>query len=146
MSEPVLVEAHSVGLSLARQIIRECQSFADTAGIRVAVVVVDAAGHDVASERMDGAPFAVLPIAREKAWTAAAFGAPTTAWHESSQPGTAFWGLTNALGGRFSVLAGGVPLVLDGLLVGGVGVSGGDATQDHACASAGAAITADAAS
>lgn len=83
---------------------------------------------------MDGAPFVVFALAQEKAWTAAAFGAPTKAWVESSRPGGPFWGLTNALGGRFSVLAGGVPLITDGRMVGAVGVSGGDERFDHDCA------------
>jgi uncharacterized protein GlcG (DUF336 family) len=115
-------------------VLRRAEEFASEAGLCVAVVVVDSAGHPVAAERMDGAPFPVLAVAQEKAWTAAAFGTPTATWRESSQPGAAYWGMTNSLGGRFSVLTGGAPLMADGRVIGGVGVSGGDDTQDHSCA------------
>jgi len=142
VSDNGTIESRNVGLSLAREIIRRAREVAQGFQISIAVVVVDAADHEVAAERMDHAPFAVLPIAREKAWTAAAFGVPTTVWHESSQHGTPFWGLTTALGGRLSALAGGAPVVLDGKVLGGVGVSGGDAAQDHECAT----VAADAAS
>lgn len=128
------VSSLNVSLAHARAVLDRALGFAAEAGLGIAAVIVDAAGHPVAAERMDGASFVLLDIAREKAWTAVAFQCPTTTWRDNSRPGHAYWGLTNALGGRFSVLAGGVPLVADGRVVGAIGVSGGDDGQDDACA------------
>jgi uncharacterized protein GlcG (DUF336 family) len=121
-------------LACARAVVGRAIELAAESGLRLAVVVVDAAGHPVAAERMDGAPFVAMSLAQEKAWTAAAFGAPTTLWRESSRPGGIYWGLTSAVGGRISALAGGAPVRIGGELVGGVGVSGGDDGQDERCA------------
>lgn len=139
MSESRTIVVEQVNLESARHVIESVCDFAAAGGLRVAVVVVDAAGHLVAASRMDGAPFAVLRIAQEKAWTAAAFGTPTTAWRELSQPGGKYWGVLNSSGGRFSALSGGVPLAVDGAVVGAVGVSGEDDVDDDRCARHGAA-------
>jgi uncharacterized protein GlcG (DUF336 family) len=123
-----------VNLTHALDVLTRAHGFAAEIGRALAVVVVDSAGHTVAAGRMDGAPFVALSLAEEKARTSAAFRAPTAKWQDTSQPGQPYWGLTSALGGRLSVLAGGVPLEEDGRVIGAVGVSGGDATQDHGCA------------
>jgi uncharacterized protein GlcG (DUF336 family) len=101
--------------------------------------VVDRGGNVVASARMDGAQIIALPLAVDKAFTAVACGRPSDAWAESSQPGGKDWGFTTTLGGRIVVFAGGVPVVVDGEVVGGLGVSGGPAEVDRACAEAGLA-------
>ncbi len=108
-------------------------------GVAVNVAVTDAAGNLLAFARMDGAPFLSTSIAQDKAWTVAAFnGIPT---HE-------FFGLIEGEPAlregivhrdRLVVFAGGVPIQVDGVLVGAVGVSGGTAEQDRAVAEAAAA-------
>jgi uncharacterized protein GlcG (DUF336 family) len=55
------------------------------------------------------------------------------------QPGTEFYGYESVAGGRTIVFAGGMPLERNGVLVGAVGVSGGDAAQDQRAADAGVA-------
>jgi uncharacterized protein GlcG (DUF336 family) len=134
-----VVRRHDVALPVARHAVERAREHAEEIGRAIAVVVVDSAGHLVAAERMDGASFVVAELAEEKARTAAAFGVPTSAWRASSRPGERYWGLTSAIGGRLSVLAGGVPLLVDGELVGGLGVSGGDDREDEQCAAHAAA-------
>ena len=109
-------------------------------GLALAVAVVDRAGHLVATTRRDGAQFAAMSLAVDKAWTAAAFGAPTSRWAQVSIPGGSDWGLAASVGGRTSVLPGGVPLLSDGVLVGGLGISGAAAQVDEDCAAEVAAL------
>ena len=63
------------------------------------LAVVDTAGGVVASARMDGAQLIAVDLATDKAYTAVAFGQPTEAWSDSTQPGGADWGLSTTLGG-----------------------------------------------
>lgn len=58
---------------------------------------------------------------------------------EQAQPGKQFYGIAGSIGGRAIVFAGGIPLMSNGQLVGGVGVSGGSGEQDQAVAEAAAA-------
>jgi uncharacterized protein GlcG (DUF336 family) len=75
-----------------------------------------------------------MALAIDKAYTAAALAAPTHVWQESTQPGGDDWGMQTSLAGRLIVYPGGLPLVEDGHIVGALGVSGGEGTQDLACA------------
>jgi uncharacterized protein GlcG (DUF336 family) len=105
--------------------------------LALAVCVVDPGGHVIASARMDGAALGAMPLAIGKAYTAVLWGTPTGAFMESTQPGGADWGF-NATDDRVVVYAGGLPLLVDGELVGGIGASGGTAEQDGACVAAAA--------
>ncbi len=96
----------------------------------MAIAVTDRHGELVlAAARMDGASHVALALAADKAFTAAAFNAPTDAWGEVTKPGAADWGLTSALAGRIVILAGGFPLRSDGELIGAIGVSGAAPTS-----------------
>ncbi|GIW20733.1 MAG: hypothetical protein KatS3mg065_1029 [Chloroflexota bacterium] len=137
MSDALLVP--TVSLAAAERAVRAAVERATELGVAVVVAVADAAGELKAYARMDGAPLLSVRIAQDKAWTAAAFGLPTDAW----------WGLVKdeppLLHGivkteRLIVFGGGVPLVVEGRVVGGIGVSGGSADQDRAIAEAGAAV------
>ena len=107
--------------------------------VAMGLAVVDTAGGVVASARMDGAQLVAVDLATDKAYTAVAFGQPTEAWSDSTQPGGADWGLSTTLGGRLVVFAGGLPVRVDGEVVGAIGVSGSAAQVDRACAEAGIA-------
>ncbi len=101
---------------------------------RVAVVVLDPWGAVVGTGRMDGVSPAILEIASDKAYTAA-MGKATKAFYErmSSSPDLAM-GLQNR--NRFCAWEGGLPLRLDGTLIGAIGVSGAAGPEDVACAEA----------
>ena len=97
-------------------------------------------GHLIAFERMDGAEIAGPVLARDKAYTAVAHRCATADLAAASAPGADLAGLSSADGGRYVCFGGGLPLRWEGRVVGGIGVSGGTATQDAACAGAGAAV------
>ena len=99
----------------------------------VAVAVVDGGGALVAFERIDGTHAASSNVALEKARTAAGFRRPTKAFEDAIAGGrTALLGLPGAV-----PIEGGVPIVLDGKIVGAIGVSGATSQQDGVCAKAG---------
>jgi uncharacterized protein GlcG (DUF336 family) len=99
--------------------------------VAMSVAVVDAGDQLVAFERMDGADLVGITLARDKAFTALVNRMPTRDLAPVVQPGTEFYGYDSVAGGRTIVFAGGMPLERDGVLVGAVGVSGGDAGQDQ---------------
>jgi uncharacterized protein GlcG (DUF336 family)/ketosteroid isomerase-like protein len=121
----------------ARRVVDAATEAAQRMGVAVVVAVVDPGGQPIAFTRMDGSPMLSIDIASDKAWTAVAFGQSTRWWAETvaTDPGLAALGANN----RLMPVAGGVPVVVDGAVAGGVGVSGASADQDHAIAEAGAA-------
>jgi uncharacterized protein GlcG (DUF336 family) len=89
---------------------------------------------------MDGAWLGSIDIAINKAFTAKAFDLSTKELGQNSQPGDQFYGIQESNHGRVMIFAGGVPLVVDGKIVGAVGVSGGSGVQDQSVAEAAAAV------
>jgi uncharacterized protein GlcG (DUF336 family) len=99
--------------------------------------VVDSGDQLVAFERMDAADLVGIVLARDKAFTALANRMPTGDLAPITQPGTEFFGYHTVAGGRTIIFAGGTPLERDGVLVGAVGVSGGESAQDQRAVEAG---------
>ena len=101
----------------------------------VTIAIVDDGGHLLALERLDGAAPVSAYVATEKARTAAMGRRPSGAYEEMINGGrTSF--LSAPLTG---MLEGGVPVIVDGQVVGAVGVSGVKSTQDAQVANAGIA-------
>ena len=105
-------------------------------GVSVNACVVDASGNQVAFLRADGAFLPSGRIARDKAFTAAGFGAPTGALFKAlSEEPAVLAGLTAQPG--LALFGGGLPIIAEGTVIGGIGVSGASADQDEDCAQAG---------
>jgi uncharacterized protein GlcG (DUF336 family) len=101
-------------------------------GLALAFAVVDSAGHPVASARMDGAPWIAPEVALGKAWTAAAYGAPSAAQGEKMQSLHAFSAsISVATGGRYTPQIGGLPITENDQVIGAMGASGGTGQQDE---------------
>lgn len=103
----------------------------------MAVAIVDPAGDLVYFEKIDGTQAASVPIAMDKARSAARFKRPTKALQDALAAGGDGLRML-ALQGAVPV-EGGLPLLSDGKIVGAVGLSGGTSQQDGQCATAGAA-------
>jgi uncharacterized protein GlcG (DUF336 family) len=127
-----LLERREPSLALALELLARVRGEAERRSLALALCVVDRGGHVIASQRMDGAALGAMPLAVGKAYTAVSWGARSGDFAESTQPGGADWGW-NTTDDRIVVYAGGIPLHADGVLVGGLGASGGTADEDEAC-------------
>ena len=105
-------------------------------GISVCIAILDSGGHLKAFHRMDGAWLGVIDVAIKKAKTSVLFEMETQILDNYSKAGADAHGieLTN---GQLVTFAGGIPLKIDGQIIGGIGVSGGQVTQDYAVAQSG---------
>jgi len=106
-------------------------------GVLETVCVVDDGGYPIAMERMDGARITGPQIAWNKAFTAAGHKRSThlfnTLPNGPALPGNEAFGIQWSFDGKFAIFVGGYPIVVDGNVIGGVGLSGGNGEQDTAC-------------
>src|SRR3954466_9836377 len=113
----------------ARTIKNTAVKAAEKAGIPVTIAIVDAGGHLILLERMDGGRFHTVHSAMTKAVCAASNRRPTSAHGAQGQPldSSHALGLALAAGpGRWTAIEGGCPIIVAGECVGGIGVAGGD--------------------
>jgi uncharacterized protein GlcG (DUF336 family) len=103
------------------------------------IAVVDDGGHLLVFNRMDGAKLSSVDVAISKAWTAACARRPTHEYAEIAGPGRPACGIHMSNSGRFTIVGGGMPISLDGHIVGGIGCSSGTVHQDREVAQAGIA-------
>jgi uncharacterized protein GlcG (DUF336 family) len=99
-------------------------------GIPMCIAVCDESGHMIAFDRMDGGKISSISIAVDKAFTAAVARKGTHIYNELCQPGKPTFGIHMTNAGHFSIIGGGLPVVIDGAIVGGVGISSGTAHED----------------
>lgn len=128
----------SIGFEEAENVIAAASTAALAINVPQNIAVVDAAGHLVAFRRMDGAKFSSIDIALAKAYTAAGARKATGDILPATLPGQPGFGLQSLNGGRLTTLGGGIPLEVDGQVVGAIGVSSGSVDQDRQVAEAGA--------
>jgi uncharacterized protein GlcG (DUF336 family) len=120
---PSLIQLRSLSRELARIGIERALADATALGCRACIAVVDAAGHLVSYDRMDGAPFQSARHAQDKALSAAGNGLSTEdMWAYVADDAQLRQGVLKIEG--LSILGGGVPIHINGELVGAVGVSG----------------------
>ena len=125
-----------IALERAKAVIAAAAAEAHKHDWKMNVAVVDSGGNLVAFERMDGAQLASIQIAEHKARTAATFRRETKVFENAIQQNNSLYVMTldGVIGSR-----GGIPLVIDGKLVGAIGCSGGTGSQDEVACKAGAA-------
>jgi len=129
-----------MNLTLARKVIAAAEKKAAKIGQPMNIAVVDEGGNLVSHVRMDGAWIGSIDISINKAFTSRAFDIATKDLAEHSQSGSQFFGIHVSNHGRIMIFAGGIPIRMDGKVVGAIGVSGGSGEQDHSVAEAGAAV------
>jgi uncharacterized protein GlcG (DUF336 family) len=129
-----------ITLEKAHRVIAAGEKKAKEIGQPMNIAVVDAGTNLKAFIRMDNAWLGSIDIAINKAFTAKAFDISTRELGQNSQPGDQFFGIHVSNHDRVMIFAGGVPLRVDGQIVGAVGVSGGSGEQDQAVAEAAAAV------
>ena len=129
-------EKSSITSDLAHRIIAAAEAKAHEMGHPFVIAVVDDSGVLKAFSRMDGAALLAVQVAQDKAYTAVGFGIPTDGWHDfiKDDPPLAAGAATGI--DRLVVFGGGFPISVDGVCVGGIGVSGGHYSEDAAVAEA----------
>ncbi|WP_424813055.1 GlcG/HbpS family heme-binding protein [Roseococcus sp. YIM B11640] len=125
----------------ARAMVDAATAKARAIGVAQTVCIVDEGGHPLLIERMDGARVTGPQIAWNKAFTAAGHKRSThlfnTPPNGPALPGNEAFGIQWSFDGKFAVFVGGFPIVIDGTVIGGIGLSGGNGEQDTACGLAG---------
>ena len=124
-------------LNDARHMIAAAAAKASEIGVAQTICITDEGGYPLLLERMDGARITGPQIAWNKAFTAAGHKRSThlfnTPPNGPALPGNEAFGIQWSFDGKFAVFVGGFPIVVDGEVVGGVGLSGGNGEQDTAC-------------
>ncbi|PSP24421.1 DNA polymerase III subunit delta' [Halobacteriales archaeon QH_10_65_19] len=126
-----------IPLDTATELIEAAKDQAEEVGQPMVVTVANSEGNLIAQHRMDGAWLASVSISRNKAYTAAALDMPTHELAEPSEPGNSLYGLQTTDDNRLVIFGGGYPLERNGDVVGAIGVSGGEVSQDREVAEAG---------
>jgi uncharacterized protein GlcG (DUF336 family) len=117
-----------ITLEQAKKVVAGAEAEAKKNNLNVVMVVLDSGGNLVMLERMDGAQFGSIEVAKEKAYSAVAFRRPSKVFDDALAQGGANLRLLRLPGA--SPLEGGIPIVVDGKVIGAVGVSGGLSSQD----------------
>jgi glc operon protein GlcG len=121
-------------LEAARLAVSACESEAARNGWRVVIAIVDDGGHAILLHRLDGAQYSSIDTAVGKAQAAVAWKRPTRLLEESVNNGRfAFLSITQGM----AILQGGVPIEIEGQVLGAIGVSGVKAADDEVVALAG---------
>jgi len=117
-------------LAIAKQLLAVAEQKARQLGLSCDIAIVDEGAHLIAFHRMDNARIGDIEVAMGKAWTSAALQMPTDNLAQIALPGGDAYGINTTNQGRIVILGGGVPFVIEGKTVGGIGVSGGTSSQD----------------
>lgn len=126
MTKPVphqIPYGERISLELAKEMAEAGEAFAAKMGWNATIAICDDGGHPVLFHRMSNGQFGSCDLAPPKARAAAAFRRSTQIFHDDLTAGkfTSFWHLRQEAA---IPLEGGFPIILDGRVIGGIGVSG----------------------
>jgi uncharacterized protein GlcG (DUF336 family) len=124
-----------ITLEQAKKVMAGAEAEAKKNNWGMAIMILDSGGSLVMMQRLDGTQLGSIDVARDKAWSAVAFRRPTKVFEDLVSQGGPNLRLLRLTGA--SPIEGGIPIVVDGKIVGAVGVSGGTAPQDGQVAKAG---------
>jgi uncharacterized protein GlcG (DUF336 family) len=133
-----MISYQTLTLEEAHLILDAAQKKAEEIGVPEVLCVCDNAGYPIALRRLKDGKVTSVQIAINKAFTAACHRKPTH-MYKNAYPGEEAFGIFTQHDGRFTVFVGGFPIVVDGKVVGAIGVSGGNGEQDIAVGEAGIA-------
>lgn len=126
-------------LNDAKKILVAAEAKAVQLGISYNIAVVDAGGHLLAFYREDKAMLGSVDLAIHKAVTAQMFTKTTAYLAELAQPGAPLYGIQQTNAGKVVIFGGGIPILINGDVVGAIGASAGTIDQDIEIAEAGIA-------
>lgn len=127
-------------LEEAKLMIEAAKKKSEEINVFETIAIVDDGGNLIALERMNGARITGPEIAIAKAYTASGHKRSTHLFNKEPNgpalPGNEAFGIQQMLPGKFAIFVGGFPIVVNGEVIGGVGVSGGNGEQDIAVGTA----------
>jgi uncharacterized protein GlcG (DUF336 family) len=126
-----------ITLEDAQIIMQACVAKAEEINVDMNIAITDDGGNLVMFQRMDGGRITSIDISTSKSFTASAARKSTREYGDVSVPGKPAFGINTSHQGRFSIVAGGLPMFADGQIIGGVGCSSGTPDQDEVVAQAG---------
>lgn len=121
-------------LELSKKLIQKIEEEAERRGKKAVIAICGPEGNPVAVHVMDGAFLVSFDVALKKAYTSVAVKMSTMELSRLAQPGQTFYGLEGLDGGKIVIFGGGVPLIWQGNIIGGLGISGGTGEEDHSLA------------
>lgn len=133
---PQIAYGPPITLEQAKKVIAAAEAEARKNNWNVVISVIDSGGHLVTMQRLDGTQLGSIEVARQKAYSAVLFRRPSKVFEDGVSQGGINLRILKLDGA--SPLEGGVPIVVDGKIVGAVGVSGVTSAQDGQIARAGA--------
>ncbi|WFZ30978.1 two-domain cob(I)yrinic acid a,c-diamide adenosyltransferase PduO [Citrobacter portucalensis] len=120
----------SLSFQELHQLTRAAVTRAEELQVPIVISIVDANGTQMVTWRMPDALLVSSELAPKKAWTAVAMKTATHKLTSAVQPGAALYGLESHMQGKVVTFGGGYALWREGLLLGGLGISGGSVEQD----------------
>lgn len=134
-SAQMVMDRKVITADAARKIAEGCEAFAKTRGWHVSVWVLDETLTPLYFYRMQGTPMFTVEPALAKAKVAVRTGQPNEAYVRNAETRGQFVATVNAVAGGYVLSPGGLPILVDGQVAGGIGIGG--STDDRACAQAG---------
>jgi uncharacterized protein GlcG (DUF336 family) len=126
---------HSIDAQMAEKAIEAAAKKAAELKLKMCIAISDESGDLKAFVRMDGAPKLSIQIAQDKAYTAASYSLPTHVWYDFIKDDPPLLhGIVHTP--RLTIFGGGFPIVVEGEVIGAIGISGGHYNQDMECARA----------
>lgn len=120
-----------ITLEKAKAALESSEKKADELGVKVSIAIVDEHGELIAFNKMDGAIDISPQFSIAKAYTAATVGMASGDIAEYAAEGKPYFGVQDVLGGKLTIVAGGIPITSNSKIAGGVGVGGSlDVSQD----------------
>lgn len=119
-----------ISLKQAKELTERVEEKAKEMGVNAVIAISNACANPVAVHCMDNSYIASYDVAFQKAYTVVALKMPTIELKQLSQPGGPLYGIQHTNQGRIVIFGGGEPLMSNGRIVGGLGVSGGSEEQD----------------
>ncbi len=123
-----------ITLDVSKRLIEKVEKEAERRGKKAVIAICTPDGNPVAVHVMDGAFLVSFDVAMRKAYTSVAVKMSTMELSKLTQPGQTFYGLESLEGGKMIIFGGGIPLTYNGVIIGGLGVSGGTGEEDHSLA------------
>ena len=132
-----MITVNRLSIEDARLLIEGARKKAEQIEVPMCIAVTDDSGNLVAFERMNGGKAHSVHVAVDKAYTAGSARKATHEYNAANTPGNLAFGIHTEAGGRISTVGGGLPVIVQGQCLGGIGSSSGSPQQDMEVSQAG---------